>query len=64
MRPDKWTSKFLEAYSEAQSLAVGQDHPYIEPAHLLAAMMRQDEGPKALLQRAGVNVTALLAGTD
>jgi ATP-dependent Clp protease ATP-binding subunit ClpB len=43
---------------------VGQDHPYIEPAHLLVAMLRQDEGPKALLQRAGVNVTGLLAGAD
>ncbi len=64
MRADKLTTKFQEALSEAQSLAVGQDHPYIEPAHLLVAMLRQDEGPKALLQRAGVNVTALLAGTD
>jgi ATP-dependent Clp protease ATP-binding subunit ClpB len=64
MRADKLTTKFQEALSEAQSLAVGQDHPYIEPAHLLSAMLRQDEGPKALLQRAGVNVTALLAGTD
>ncbi len=64
MRADKLTTKFQEALSEAQSLAVGQDHPYIEPAHLLAAMLRQDEGPKALLQRAGVNVAALLAGAD
>jgi ATP-dependent Clp protease ATP-binding subunit ClpB len=64
MRADKLTTKFQEALSEAQSLAVGQDHPYIEPAHLLAAMLRQDEGPKALLQRAGLNVAALLVGTD
>ena len=64
MRADKLTTKFQEALSEAQSLAVGQDHPYIEPAHLLAAMLRQDEGPKALLQRAGVNVTAMLTGTE
>jgi ATP-dependent Clp protease ATP-binding subunit ClpB len=64
MRADKLTTKFQEALSEAQSLAVGQNHPYIEPAHLLAAMLRQDEGPKALLQRAGVNVTALLTGTE
>jgi ATP-dependent Clp protease ATP-binding subunit ClpB len=64
MRADKLTTKFQEALSEAQSLAVGQDHPYIEPVHLLAAMLRQDEGPRALLQRAGVNVTALLAGAD
>ncbi|MEO6292752.1 MAG: ATP-dependent chaperone ClpB [Burkholderiaceae bacterium] len=64
MRADKLTTKFQEALSEAQSLAVGQDHAYIEPAHLLAAMLRQDEGPKALLQKAGVNVAALLTGTD
>ena len=64
MRADKLTTKFQEALSEAQSLAVAQDHPYIEPSHLLAAMLRQDEGPKALLQRAGVNITGLLAGTD
>jgi ATP-dependent Clp protease ATP-binding subunit ClpB len=64
MRADKLTTKFQEALSEAQSLAVGQDHPYIEPAHLLVAMLRQDEGPKALLQRAGVNVTGLLTGAE
>ena len=64
MRADKLTTKFQEALSEAQSLAVAQDHPYIEPSHLLAAMLRQDEGPKALLQRAGVNIAGLLAGTD
>ena len=64
MRADKLTTKFQEALSEAQSLAVGQDHPYIEPVHLLAAMLRQDEGPKALLQRAGVNVTGLLTGAE
>ncbi len=62
MRADKLTTKFQEALSEAQSLAVGQDHPYIEPAHLLAAMLRQDEGPKALLQRAGVNVNGFADG--
>jgi ATP-dependent Clp protease ATP-binding subunit ClpB len=64
MRADKLTTKFQEALSEAQSLAVGLDHPYIEPAHLLAAMLHQDEGPKALLQRAGVNVAGLLAGAE
>ena len=64
MRADKLTTKFQEALSEAQSLAVGQDHPYIEPAHLLVAMLRQDEGPKALLQRAGVNVNGLMTGAE
>ncbi|MDD0838558.1 ATP-dependent chaperone ClpB [Curvibacter sp. HBC61] len=59
MRIDKFTTKFQEALGEAQSLALGNDHAYIEPAHLLVALLRQDEGPKALLQRAGVNVGTL-----
>ncbi|MBA4328708.1 MAG: ATP-dependent chaperone ClpB [Polaromonas sp.] len=64
MRQDKLTTKFQEALSDAQSLALGNDNAYIEPAHLLAAMLAQDDGPKALLQRAGVNVNALQAATD
>ncbi len=61
MRTDKLTTKFQEALGDAQSLALGQDHAFIEPAHVLAAMLRQEDGPKALLQRAGVNVPGLLA---
>ncbi|MES2686537.1 MAG: Clp protease N-terminal domain-containing protein, partial [Pseudomonadota bacterium] len=64
MRQDKLTTKFQEALSDAQSLALGHDNAYIEPAHLLAAMLGQDDGPKALLQRAGVNVTALQAAIE
>ncbi len=64
MRADKFTTKFQEALGEAQSLALGNDHAYIEPAHIVAAMLRQDDGPKALLQRAGVNVGALLTAAD
>jgi len=64
VRHDKLTTKFQEALSDAQSLALGRDHPYIEPAHLLAAMLQQDDGPKALLQRAGVNVAGLQAGVE
>ena len=64
MRQDKLTTKFQEALSDAQSLALGNDNAYIEPAHLLAAMLAQDDGPKALLQRAGVNVAALLTATE
>ena len=64
MRIDKLTTKFQEALAEAQTLALGQDHPYIEPAHVLVAMLRQEDGPKALLQRAGVNVTGLLHGAE
>ncbi|MDB5817388.1 MAG: ATP-dependent chaperone ClpB, partial [Rhizobacter sp.] len=59
MRLDKLTTKFQEALSEAQSLAVAQDNPYVEPAHVLLAMLAQADGPKALLQRAGVNTQAL-----
>lgn len=64
MRQDKLTTKFQEALSDAQSLALGNDNAYIEPVHLLAAMLAQEDGPKALLQRAGVNVSALQAATD
>ena len=64
MRIDKFTTKFQEALSEAQSLALGTDHAYIEPAHVLVAMLRQEDGPKALLQRAGVNTAGLLAACE
>ncbi len=64
MRADKFTTKFQEALSDAQSLALGQDHAYIEPTHMLVAMLKQEDGPKALLQRAGVNVTGLLAAAE
>jgi ATP-dependent Clp protease ATP-binding subunit ClpB len=64
MRLDKLTTKFQEALGEAQTLALGGDHAYIEPAHLLVAMLRQDDGPRALLQRAGVNVQGLLAAAE
>jgi ATP-dependent Clp protease ATP-binding subunit ClpB len=59
MRQDKLTTKFQEALVDAQSLALGNDNAYIEPAHLLAAMLRQEDGPRALLERAGVNVGGL-----
>jgi ATP-dependent Clp protease ATP-binding subunit ClpB len=64
MRIDKLTTKFQQALADAQSLALGNDHAYIEPMHLLAAMLRQDDGPTALLQRAGVNVQGLLGAAD
>lgn len=64
MRTDKLTSKFNEALADAQSLAIGQDHAYIEPVHVLVAMLRQSDGPKSLLQRAGVNVTGLLTTAE
>ncbi|KAF1043615.1 ATP-dependent chaperone ClpB [Xylophilus sp.] len=64
MRQDKLTTKFQEALGDAQSLALGNDNPYIEPVHLLAAMLRQEDGPRPLLQRAGVNVQGLLAAAE
>ncbi|WPB55318.1 ATP-dependent chaperone ClpB [Xylophilus sp. GOD-11R] len=59
MRTDKLTTKFQEALSDAQSLALANDHGYIEPAHVLAALVGQDDGPRALLERAGANVPGL-----
>ena len=44
MRMDKLTSKFQLALSDAQSLAVGRDHQFIEPAHVLAALLDQNGG--------------------
>ena len=64
MRPDKFTSQFQQAISEAQSLAVTRDNPYIEPIHVLAAMLAQDDGPRALLERAGVRLPALQTAVD
>ncbi|MDQ2927892.1 MAG: type VI secretion system ATPase TssH, partial [Pseudomonadota bacterium] len=64
MRIDKLTTTFQEALADAQSLAVAKDNPYIEPAHLLAAMLTQTDGPKALLARAGVNIGRLQAALD
>jgi len=64
MRLDKLTTKFQEALSDAQSLALGHNNAYIEPAHLLVAMLRQEEGPRALLERAGANAHGLLAAAE
>ncbi|MGB8434340.1 MAG: Clp protease N-terminal domain-containing protein, partial [Burkholderiales bacterium] len=60
MRLDKLTTKFQQALADAQSLAVGAENPYIEPIHVLSALLAQDEGGTgSLLQRAGVNVPGL-----
>src|SRR6266404_7201826 len=60
MRFDKFTTKFQQAFADAQSLAVGRDNPYIEPQHLLLALLDQEDGgTTSLLARAGVNVPAL-----
>lgn len=60
MRFDKFTTKFQQALVDAQSMALGQDHPYIEPQHLLLSLMQQEDGSTvSLLQRAGVNAHPL-----
>ena len=64
MRLDKLTTAFQTALSEAQSLAVTRDNPYIEPAHVLVAMLAEPDGPNALLQRAGANVNGLQAALE
>ena len=64
MRIEKLTTKFQEALGEAQTLALSNDHAYITPAHVLVAMLRQEDGPKALLQRAGVNIAQLLSAAE
>ena len=60
MRFDKFTTQFQQAFADAQSLAVGNDNPYIEPQHLLVALIsQQDGGAASLLARAGANVGGL-----
>jgi ATP-dependent Clp protease ATP-binding subunit ClpB len=60
MRFDKLTTKFQQALADAQSIAVGQDNAYVEPQHLLLALLQQEDGGTAsLLQRAGANVPPL-----
>jgi ATP-dependent Clp protease ATP-binding subunit ClpB len=62
MRFDKFTTKFQQAVSDAQSLAVGNDQQFIEPQHLLLALLNQDDGgTSSLLARAGANVAGLKA---
>ncbi|HYJ18066.1 MAG TPA: ATP-dependent chaperone ClpB [Burkholderiales bacterium] len=60
MRFDKFTTRFQQAFADAQSAAVGNDNPYIEPPHLLLALLGQDDGAtESLLARAGANIGPL-----
>lgn len=60
MRLDKLTTKLQEALADAQSVAVGNDNQYIEPVHVLLALLNQEDGgARSLLQRAGVNIAGL-----
>ena len=65
MRMDKLTNKLQQALSDAQSLAVGRDHQFIEPAHLLAALLDQEGGSvRPLIAQTGVNVKLLRSQLD
>ncbi|MFY0678133.1 MAG: ATP-dependent chaperone ClpB [Neptuniibacter sp.] len=60
MRPDKFTSKLQEALADAQSLAVGRDNNYVEPIHILSALLEQQNSSTAqILAQAGVNIQTL-----
>ena len=63
MRMDKLTSRFQQALADAQSLAVGRDHPFIEPAHVLLALIDSQGGTvQPLLVKVGADVNRLRAG--
>jgi ATP-dependent Clp protease ATP-binding subunit ClpB len=63
MRMDKLTSKFQLALADAQSLAVGRDHQFIEPTHLLSALLDQEGGSaRHLLTQSDVNINQLRSG--
>lgn len=60
MRLDSFTNKFQTAFSEAQSLALGRDHQYIEPVHLMTALLNQQGGSvRPLFDQANINVNSL-----
>ena len=60
MRLDRLTSKFQIAISDAQSLALGRDHQFIEPVHLMTALVNQDGGSiRPLLTLTGMDINTL-----
>ncbi len=65
MRMDKLTTKFQEALADAQSLAVGRDNQFIEPVHLMKALLDQESGTtRHLLQQTNVNLNLLRTRID
>ncbi len=61
MRMDKFTTLFQSALADAQSMAVGRDHQYIEPTHVMKALLEQTNGSIApLLQQTGINMPVLI----
>lgn len=62
MRQDKLTTKFQQALSDAQSLAVGRDNPFIEPVHVMLSLLDQEDGTaRALLSKININLSNLRA---
>ncbi|HVY82897.1 MAG TPA: ATP-dependent chaperone ClpB [Steroidobacteraceae bacterium] len=60
MRMDKLTTKFAQALADAQSLAIGRDHQFIDPAHVMLALLDQEGGSvRPLLMKAGVDTNRL-----
>ena len=60
MNIEKFTTKFQQAIAEAQSLAIGKDNQFIEPVHLLSALLNQQDGSVApILTASGVNIAVL-----
>ena len=60
MRLERFTQAFQEAISEAQSIALGQEHQFIEPLHLMLAFLNQQNGSVIpLLKSAGIDVDSL-----
>jgi ATP-dependent Clp protease ATP-binding subunit ClpB len=62
MRPDRMTTTFQTALAEAQSLALGRDHQFIEPLHMMTVLLDQEDGSvQPLLLQAGVNINLVRA---
>lgn len=62
---DKFTTMFQTALADAQSLAIGRDHQYIEPPHLMRVLLEQEQGTVAsLLRQSGVNLLTLIEDID
>jgi ATP-dependent Clp protease ATP-binding subunit ClpB len=65
MRFDKLTTKFQQALADAQTLAAHNDHQYIEPVHVLMALIQDaDSGAGSLLSRSGVAVARLIPALE
>src|SRR6202521_3798044 len=63
MRIDKLTRRFQQSLADAQSLALGRDHQFLEPAHVMLALLDGAGGSvRPLLLKAGVDVNKLRAG--